>query len=113
MALVTTPLDLYRASNRTGGPRFDYFRPGEIVVQVRNGVDWVLGPLQGGASTKEAPIGLGGTWYRLPKGTRYDGALLRVWNDYDDHWSWEPAQDMLLAEYVAALAALNGEFIRV
>jgi hypothetical protein len=67
----------------------------------------------GGASTKEMPIGLRGTWYQLPQGTTYDDAVFYVHNDYDDHWSWEPARDMPLADFVAALTALNSEFIRV
>jgi hypothetical protein len=70
MALTT--IELFRASNKSG-PRFDYFRPGEIVIQPRSGIDWVLAG-QGGASTLEAPIGLGGTWYRLPQGVAYDDA---------------------------------------
>ena len=43
----------------------------------------------------------------------YDDAVFYVHNDYDDHWSWEPARDMPLADFVAALTALNSEFIRV
>ncbi len=94
MAIMRTTLDLYRAGD-SNGPKFDQFRPGEIVTGVRNGVDWVLGPRQGGASTKAAPGGLKRvTWYRLPQGTPFDDAMLFLWNDYADHWSWEPAQEV-------------------
>ena len=111
MAIVITPLDLYRASNKSG-PRFEHFRPGEIAIQSRNGVDWVLGPRRGGASTLDAPLGLGGIWYRLPRGTIYDDAVFFLWNDFPGHRSWEPARDMELAAYLDALRALNQEFVR-
>jgi hypothetical protein len=67
----------------------------------------------GGASTLETPKGLGGTWYRLPQGTPYDDAVFYLWNDYPGHWAWEPAQDMLLSDYLAALSAINAEFVLV
>lgn len=114
MTLVNTTLDLFRASKKSG-PRFEHFSTvnPEIVIQNRKGVDWVLGPLQGGASTKAAPLGLNGVWYVLPKGTIYDDAVFLVWNDYDDHWIWEPSQNMPLTAYLDALRALNPEFSRV
>jgi hypothetical protein len=110
MALTT--IELFRVGTKNGGPRFDRLRPGEVVIQARNGVDWVVGR-SGGASTQDVQTGLRGTWYSLPQGTTYDDAVLFLWNDYPGHWSWEPAQDMLLDAYVAALAALNAEFILV
>jgi hypothetical protein len=112
MAIVATTLDLYRASNKSG-PRFEHFRHGELAIQVLGGVDWVLGPRQGGASTKEVPVGLRGTWYLLPKGTTYDDTILFLWNDYADHWSWEPAHDMRLMGYLDVLRALNASFRRI
>lgn len=114
MAITATKVELFRAGTKNGGPRFERFpatNPG-IVIQSRQGIDWVLAGA-GGASTLEMPLGLGGTWYRLPQGVQYDDAILYVWNDAPGHWSWEPAQDMLLADFTAALAALNPEFIRV
>jgi hypothetical protein len=109
MAIIRTTLDLYRAGNKSG-PRMEHFSQGEIVIQVRSGVDWVLGPQQGGASTKDAPVGLRGTWYILPAGSPFDDSFLYLWNDYADHWSWEPAQDMLLNAYLDVLRALNRSF---
>jgi len=38
---------------------------------------------------------------------------LYLWNDYPGHWAWEPAIDMPLSDYEAALAAINAKFIRV
>ncbi len=61
----------------------------------------------------EQPLALRGTWYRLPAGTADDDAVFFLNNDYAGHWSWEPAQNLLLADYVAALAAINQDFIRV
>lgn len=115
MALVKTPIALYRAG-KNSGPRLEHFSTAnpEIVVQSRAGIAWVLGPRQGGASTVAAPISLNNVvWYVLPAGTTYDDAELFLWTDYPGHWSWEPARDMQLAAYSAALAALNPEFIRV
>jgi hypothetical protein len=115
MALVKTPIALYRAG-KNSGPRLEHFSTtsAEIVIQSRAGIDWVLGPRQGGASTVAAPISLNNVvWYVLPAGTTYDDADLFLWTDYPDHWSWEPAQDMLRTAYLAALTALNPEFIRV
>jgi hypothetical protein len=112
MAIVRTRLDLYRAGNKSG-PRLEHFRPGEIVTSVQNGVEWVFGPKQGGASTLDAPLGLRGTWYVLPKGAGYDDLILFAWNDYGNHWSWEPTRDMPLTVYANALKALNTSFNRV
>lgn len=112
MAIVLTPRDLYRAGNK-GGPRFERYRYGDFVVQSIGGRDWVRGPKQGGASTLEAPLGLRGTWYQLPKGTPYDDGALFLWNDYPGHWSWEPAQDMPLVIFLNALKGLNSSFVRM
>jgi hypothetical protein len=115
MALIATPLELYRAG-KSNGPRFEHFSTAnpEIVIQNRIGVDWVLGPLQGGASTLTAPQGLKNVvWYALPAGTTYDDNVFHLWSDYPGHWSWEPAQNMQLSAYLDALRALNSEFSRV
>ena len=111
MALVLTPVHLFRAGNKTY-PRFEQLKAGEVLIQNRNGIDWVIAR-SGGASTKEAPIGLRGTWWRLARGTLYNDSVFFLHNDYDDHWSWEPARDMLLSAFVTALSALNPEFVRV
>jgi hypothetical protein len=110
--VALTPIELFRAGNKTS-PRFDHLKAGEVVVQSRNGVDWVLSGRCGGASTLDAPMGLRGTWYRLPQNTIYDDAVFDLWSDFPGHWSWEPARDMLLSDYKAALAALNTEFTLV
>ena len=109
-----TAVDLYRAGNATSA-RLDQVRTG-IVLPVRhliNGQAWV-DPGIGGLSTFAAPIPFlrAKHWWRLPAGSEYDDALLMVWNDHGDHWSWEPVCSMLLSSYVAALAAVNAKFVK-
>jgi hypothetical protein len=113
MAIISTALDLFRTGNTTEPKRLDYFRSGEIVTSIKNGIEWVCGPKQGGASMFDAPIGRRGTWYVLPKGTGYNDLILFVWNDYAKHWSLEPAKDMPLTVYANALKILNTSFNRV
>jgi hypothetical protein len=55
MALVLTPVHLFRAGNKTY-PRFEQLKAGEVLIQNRNGTDWAIAR-SGGASTKEVPIG--------------------------------------------------------
>jgi hypothetical protein len=108
-----TPIDLYRAGNMTS-PRLDQVRIGiDLPVRQLNGQAWV-DPGRGGMSTFAAPSPFvrAKHWWRLPAGSEYDGALLFVWNDHGDHWSWEPAYTMLLSSYVAALAAVNAKFVK-
>jgi hypothetical protein len=105
----TTPVDLYRAGNATG-PKMDHVRPNrDIVVIQQNGVDWV-NPLCGGISTRERMYWQFRCWWRIDKGTSFSD-LLAVRNDHGDHWNWEPAQGMSLADYVRLLVNLNGEFV--
>jgi len=107
----TTTVDLFRVGNASG-PRLEKVRPGiDIEVYRKDGEDWVKGR-SGGASTFESKKDTRKTWWRLPAGTKYDDRLF-VWNDQDDHWSWEPASDMRLLDYVSALEAVNVDFTRV
>jgi len=107
--MAVTTVDLYRAGNATG-PRMDHVRPNrDIIVAHQNGVDWVR-PVTGGVSTRERTFWPHRGWWRLPKATPFSN-LLTARNDHDDHWVWEPAQDMEFAEYVRLLAGLNREFV--
>jgi hypothetical protein len=83
----------------------------DIIVTQQNGVDWV-NPLCGGISTRERQHWPFGAWWRIPQGTPFSDSLT-VRNDHGDHWVWEPAQGMELAEYVRLLANLNGSFVPV
>jgi len=111
----TTPRVLYRAGKKSG-PHFTHFRSGEITIQTRLGVDWVLAS-QGGASTLEQKFGLNPPWWELPAGTQFDDQILNLWKDFHGdrafppHWTWEPRVDMPLAQYMAALAQVNAKFI--
>jgi hypothetical protein len=100
---------LYRLGNATSA-RLERIRPDEVVTEMRGGIAWVLGR-SGGASTFDAPSGLRGKhWWRLPALTEFDDSRVYLWNDFGNHWSWEPAMDMPLADYLAELSALGGKF---
>jgi hypothetical protein len=108
-----TVCDLYRFGNATS-PRLDRVRPNrDINVHLRDGIEWVSG-FSGGVITSDAPSPTlrGSTLWRLPAGTNYDHLLLVVTNEKPHIWFWQPARDMPLADYVVALSALNGKFVR-
>jgi hypothetical protein len=107
--MATTTVELFRAGNSSSA-RLDILRPGEVVVFQQYGIGWVKGR-SGGASTFDAPVGLRGKWWLLPNGTTYDDRLLVLWNDYGNHWSWEPVQDMSLDAYLEALRDVNRKFV--
>jgi hypothetical protein len=109
--MAATSLDLFRAGNSTSA-RMQNVRPKDVVIFQRNGVAWVLGR-SGGISTFDSKASSPGYWWCLPAGSPYDARLLVVWNDHGNHWSWEPAFDMPLDEYKAALAAVDANFIRI
>lgn len=111
MALAHTPLDLYRAGN-TNGARIDNVRIRDVQMG-RNGLVWIVFAGTGGVSLQEAPAGLAGPWYRLPARTAYDDALLLLKSVGRGRWHLEPAHDMWLVSYKAALARLAPEFVRV
>jgi hypothetical protein len=105
----TTPVALYRRGNTTSA-RLDHVRLGiDVASFTRNGVEWVTGR-SGGVSTfaTDPPPGTGRIW-TLDAGTTYPETLY-LYNDQGDHWSWDPAIDMLLADYRDALAVVNGNF---
>lgn len=94
------------------GPGLELIRPGiDVIIYQKNGVDWVQ-MATGGASTRSVAYRLrrAGRWWRIPAGTNYPDALV-VYNDHGNHWVWEPAHDMPLFDYVAALAGMNGTFV--
>ncbi len=108
-----TTVELYRAGNATSAkldkPRFNF----DLAVFQKNAMDWVRAG-SGGMSTFESPDNaIKGVWWRLPAGTEYNDSLLLVWNDFANHWSWDPAVDMPLSEYISALSDVNVKFVRV
>ena len=86
-------------------------RPKDIDIYDLDGAMWVRAGT-GGISTSASAGPLRGAWWRLEAG--YDhSALLVVWNDYDDHWSWEPAEDMTLSAFQAALRLSHPHFVKL
>jgi hypothetical protein len=113
MAVAFTPCDLFRVGNASSA-RLDRIRPRDVAI-VKAGADDIVIAGSGGISTLDRPTGLGlsGPWYRLPQGTAYDDSFLILSNPHPGRWEWEPACDMPLTKYQAALADLNQEFVRV
>jgi len=112
--MANTTRDLFRAGPKTIGPKFNVIKPGEVIIFTHaSGLDYVMGR-SGGISTLAAPLGARGKWFCLPAGTQYDDTVLYLWEDFPGppvaHWSWEPAVDMPLSVYVAALTAVNAKF---
>lgn len=112
--MANTPIELFRLGIKTT-PRFNEFRPGEIATTIKpDEIEYVIAKQGAGASTLDAPMGLRGNWWwRLAAGTPYDDNVLKLWNDFGNHWSWEPIQDMPLSDYVAVLTEINGKFVPV
>jgi hypothetical protein len=106
-----TPVELFRSGN-AGSAKLDKpRRMHDVTVFQKNGDDRVQAG-SGGMSTMEAPDNtIRGTWWRLAAGTDYNDSLLLVWNDYANHWSWDPAKDMPLSDYMSALADVNSKFV--
>jgi hypothetical protein len=84
-------------------------RSKDVSTFMANGVEWVRGR-SGGISTfaSATPQGSGRIW-RLPPGSSYSDELY-LENDYADHWSWEPAQDIEMARYRALLIDVGRKF---
>jgi len=111
--MAATTLDLYRLGNSTSA-KLDNLRPGaDVVVESRNGQNWVKAG-SGGPSAFEMPSGLRGKhWYKLSAGASYDDSRINLWNDAPNHWVFDVAKDMLLADFTAALSEVNPKFVHV
>jgi hypothetical protein len=86
----------------------DNVRPRDITYFQRKGLTWVAANT-GGISTFASRGGVSGRIWTLDAGYDY-GALIIVWNDHGQHWSWEPANDMILTDYRAELSRANLHF---
>jgi len=105
-----TLVDLFRRGN-ANGPRLTHVRPGkDVVTYHKNGVDWVAAR-SGGVSTFSVQ-GLGRNWWHLSAGFDYPVEITVV-NDHGNHHSWEPLNDMTLADFIALLASVEPAFLRV
>jgi hypothetical protein len=109
-----TTVKLFRRGN-SADARMYRVRPDlDAIIKVRNGAEWVTGRERGVSTSRTKITNLrGGTWWCLPAGTEYQGDLLFVVNDHDDHYAWQPERDMTLTEFREALATLNQNFLRV
>jgi hypothetical protein len=106
---ATTTVDLYRVGGAVS-VRLDRVRPIDVRIMTLPGGDWVLGR-SGGISSfaNSPPLGRGRIW-RLPAGTEYDSRLSLI-HDHGNHFTWAPAYDMPLREYIAALASISAKFV--
>ena len=113
MRPLFTPVDLYRIGD-SAGAHLDAVRPGEdIVVRSVGEIVWVAGTPNGGASVRASIYRLkrpGNRWWRLPAASPFAASLV-IRNDNRDHWLIEPAEDMALTSYTAALRALDALFV--
>lgn len=111
----TTTVDLYRGGNSTS-PRMDNARAQDAKQELRAGETWVLATTtptnnNGGISTNADVTKLSAPIWKLPKGSTYPERL-KVRNNADTHWQWEPAVDMKLTEYQSLLASTHPKFIK-
>lgn len=101
-----TPIPLYRQGNAIS-PRMDNVRPDKDVATFsEEGVIWVLttltdSTLPGGISTF-ASLRRGKNWWKLDSGIDIPTELKLV-NDYNSHWLWQPSSIMPMEEYKLAL----------
>lgn len=108
--MAKTPCDLYRAGGVNAGPKMENVRPGDVTIFTRNSADYVKAR-SGGVSTWDSPDPtLGGRWWVMEKDADYDDNLLFLNPDGTGHYAWEPNVDMLVSDYEAILARLNGKF---
>ena len=111
-----TPIPLYRQGNATS-PRMDNVRPNkDIATFEENGVIFVMttladGTSPGGISTF-ATIGRGKNWWKLDPSTDI-AAELKLVNDRDHHWLWQPQEIMPLENYKTALRQIGEKFYKI
>lgn len=105
------PVDLYRSGNASS-PRLDNVRPQDLGTFQKNGRLWVEHE-SGGVSTFARNRWDKNTW-RLAKGMEVGAKLLVVQDkENPDHYFIEPAQDMPMDDYTAALRDLAARFVKI
>ena len=114
--MITTPITLYRQGNATS-PRMDNVRANkDVAIFEESGVIWVLasssdGRSPGGISTF-ANSGIGKNWWRLDAGSEIPNELKLI-NDHDNHWLWQPSQVMTIYTYQTALTIIGALFTKI
>jgi hypothetical protein len=111
-----TPIPLYRQGN-TISPRMDNVRINKDVATFEeSGVIWVLATLAdtqspGGISTF-SNIGRGNNWWKIEENIDIPPELKLI-NDHDNHWLWQPGQIMTIDTYRDALKIVGAEFSKI
>ncbi|MFB2917093.1 MULTISPECIES: hypothetical protein [Aerosakkonema] len=111
--MTKTLIDLYRQGNASS-PKMDNVRPKDVTSYEDNGQVWVTPTLEGspGGISTFATLGAGKNWWKLEAGTDIPPEL-RLVNDYNDHWVWEPSDTMPIDLYKAALHLIGASFYKV
>jgi len=109
--MAETRADLYRNGNASS-PRLTHVRADvDVAIEIGGtGEVWDL-PGTGGVSTFGSP-GARRNWWRALQGTPYSDRLV-VNNDHGDHYSWEPAERMLLSEFRSLLGEVEEHFRKI
>jgi hypothetical protein len=110
------PISLYRQGN-ANSPRMDNVRPDkDIATFEEKGVIFVTTTLQDGASpggiSTFATPGRGKNWWKLDPGTDIPRQLKLV-NDRENHWLWQPNEIMPLEDYKIALRQIGEKFYKI
>jgi len=113
-----TIVDFYRSGNSTSS-RLEYVRtdithPSKFdIIELRDAqnLGWV-DVNSGGISVFETPDDQWTKIWKLSAGFPLP-LELHVWNDVPGHWSWDPAQKMLLSDYIRVLGSVSVMFTRV
>jgi hypothetical protein len=111
-----TPIPLYRQGNARS-PRMDNARIDKDVATVEeSGIIWVLATLgdsgsPGGISTF-ADCGRGKNWWELAANTDIPDELKLI-NDRDNHWLWQPSKIMTFDTYRDALRIVGEAFYKI
>jgi hypothetical protein len=111
-----TPIPLYRQGNATS-PRMDNVRIDKDIATFEElGVIWVLATLldncsAGGISTF-GNLGKGKNWWRLEANIDIPPELKLI-NDHDNHWLWQPSQIMAIDTYRDALRSIGAKFTKI
>ncbi len=107
-----TPFELFRWGDAQGAA-LDYVRDVvDIDTFTKNSVPMVRANNKG-ASTFSQKGRLPSSklrWWTLPKGIDFPPEL-ELFNDHRNHWMFVPVREMPRADFVKALAAVNGKFM--
>ena len=114
--MYKTPIALYRQGN-ANSPRMDNVRADKDIATFEDrGVIYVMTTLQDGTSpggiSTFATLGRGKNWWKLDSTTDIP-AELKLVNDRENHWLWQPHSIMLLEDYKIALRQVGEKFYKI